>query len=186
MTTQIIPWAENYYAHFNGLDLTCPVCGLIYVAEYEQDQRYHRKWHREVVETFEPKPNAALARWRTPAGGDFIPVGQGDPKWLHKRLYRVAKMLKRENGYDFIMWSDAGNDYGGFLIVDPDGRALGGFAVQLDTDPPSLRWIWIAPPYRRRGWLRQSWKMLTERFPGIVPEPPFSPAAEAFFRPSML
>jgi hypothetical protein len=174
-------WAKNYYDHWDGHKRTCRVCGRNYVAEDEEDRRTHRRWHREVVETFDPKPNTALRQRRISLGEDFIQVRWGDPKWLHQRLYRIAKMLQRENGYDFPMWSDTGRETGGFLIVDLDGRALGGLAVRLE--PPRLRWIWVAPPYRCQGWMRRSWEMLSERFSGILPEPPFSPAAEAFFRP---
>jgi zinc-finger of acetyl-transferase ESCO len=178
-------WAKNYYQHWDGHKRTCPVCGMNFVAEDEGDRRLHRKWHREIVTTFDPKPNVALKRRRISIGEDFIPIRWGDPKWLHKRLYLIAKVLQHENGYDFPMWSAAGTETGGFLIVDGDGRALGGFAVRL-AQPTRLRWIWIAPPYRRQGWLRRSWGMLTARFPGILPEPPFSPAAEQFFKPLLL
>ena len=89
--------------------------------------------------------------------------------------------MRREKGYDFSMWSESGEESGGFLIADAEGRALGGFAIGPDDRSVVLRWIWVAPPYRRHGWMRRSWAMLTDRFPGIMPEPPLSPAAAKFF-----
>ena len=174
-------WAKDYYHHWDGMKGTCPVCGLNYVPDIEEDRRRHRNFHREVVTTFDPRPNASLKRRRATIGEDFLLVNWGDPKWLHRRLYLIARMLMRENGYDFPMWNESGSESRGFLIVDLEGRALGGFAVGHDRRSMTLRWIWIAPPYRRQGWMRRSWEMLTDRFPGIMPEPPFSPAAEQYF-----
>ena len=43
------------------------------------------------------------------------------------------------------------------------------------------RWIWIAPPYRWQGLLRDTWSMLTAKYDGILPAPPYSPEAARFF-----
>ena len=49
---------------------------------------------------------------------------------MHRRLAWIATVLKRENGYDFIMWDASGDDGQGFILTDSDGRALGGCAVR--------------------------------------------------------
>jgi hypothetical protein len=45
-----------------------------------------------------------------------------------------------------------------------------------------LDWVWIAPPYRRQGLLRKLWEMVSGRYPGILPEPPFSYEAAVFIQ----
>ena len=165
----------------------CPVCGLSYVKDSPTDRKIHRLYHREVVDTFEPRSNPALAR-RHALHGVFVPVTPLSPRWMHKRLYRIALMLKRENGYDFSMWDQYRDDDGiGYILTDEQGRALGGCAVRwrewTDRSPGwFLQWIWVAPPCRRQGLLRRTWEMLKGEYGGIFPEPPLSPAAAQFFR----
>ena len=147
-------WAKDYYHHWDGMKGTCPVCGLNYVTDIEEDRRLHRNFHREIVTTFDPTPNAALKRRRATIGEDFLLVNWADPKWLHRRLYLIARMLMRENGYDFPMWNESGSESGGFLIVDLEGRALGGFAVGHDRRSMTLRGLDRAAasgPARRAG-----------------------------------
>jgi len=168
----------------------CPVCGLNYVRGLSTDERYHRSYHRVVVETFEPQPDARLAKLHA-KHGDFVPITVRSPAWLHRRLYNIARMLNREMGYFLIMWGQPARHYRddghGYVFTDEDGRALGGCAVrwrEYTNAAPNwvLQWVWVVPQYRRRGLLRRAWRMLRERHAGIFPEPPFSRGAALFFR----
>jgi len=94
-----VNWAKDYYHHWDGMKGTCPVCGLNYVPDVEEDRRLHRNFHREVVTTFDPRPNAALKRRHATIGEDFLPVNWGDPKGLHRRLYLIARMLIHSCAY---------------------------------------------------------------------------------------
>jgi hypothetical protein len=149
-----------------------------------KDKARHHEHHRNVVDVFDPRPNHAL-RKRYEEDGTFVPVSSSGSS--SGRLYQIARMLMRENGYDVPPWDEKENDGHGYLIVDYEGRALGGTAVcwQEWTNSPAcwvLDWIWIAPPYRRQGMMRKTWEMCREKYPGIIPRPPFSAAAKAFFR----
>lgn len=43
-------------------DRSCPVCGLTYVRESEEDRRLHRARHRKVLQVYEPKPERGWPR----------------------------------------------------------------------------------------------------------------------------
>jgi hypothetical protein len=101
-------------------------------------------------------------------------------------LYGIAKAFRREMKFDFVQWCEIEDDGKGYIIADREGRALGGFVVRWRkyTDVPhhwALVWIWIAPDYRRQGWLRRTWEMVEGKYSGIIPEKPFSAGTEAFF-----
>jgi hypothetical protein len=179
-------WAAEFYSHppeARG----CQICGLHFAKDSPEDQTRHRKFHTQVVDTFAPRPNPTLRRLFLQYGS-FVPVRSSSPRWLRHRLYNVALMLQREQGYDFALWSEYGDDDGhGILVVGSDGRALGGAVVRWRrwSDRPDgwvLAWIWIAPPYRRQGWFRRTWETVSREFPGILPEPPYSVAAAAFIQ----
>jgi hypothetical protein len=90
-------------------------------------------------------------------------------------------------GYDFVQWGETGDDGHGYLVVDIQGRALGGVVVRwcLYKDcPPGwfLDWVWIAPTYRRQGLLKKLWETCDRQYPGILPRPPFSLAAAMFIQ----
>ncbi len=171
------PYAKELY-HRELDDDACPVCGSLYVKELPEDQKKHRSFHARTMSVFEPKPSKALAKLHTKFGC-YVPVTAHSPTWMHRRLAWIAAILKRENGYDCTMWDASGDDGQGFIVTDSDGRALGGCAVRWreGSDEPAcwaLQWIWVAPPYRRQGLLRNTWSMLTAKYDGIIPEPPYS------------
>ena len=163
----------------------CPVCSFSYIKGALEDELQHRAYHRETLEVFEPSADAALSREHA-LHGRFVPVTAASARWLHRRLYNIARMLNRENGYDFIMWGEDGDDGDGYIITSPTGRALGGCSMRWRDDwedaPPvwALQWIWIAPPYRRQGLMRDTWTMLTGKYGAVFPEPPYSLAAARF------
>ncbi len=178
------PYAQELYKR-SLLDDACPVCGLFYVKELPEERRHHRSFHARMLLVFEPKPNKALAK-RHAKFGRYVPLTSQSPTWMNRRLHWIARVLHRENSYDFIMWPESGGDGEGFILTDSDGRALGGCAVQWCewSDAPAcwvLQWIWIAPPYRRQGLLRDTWSMLTTKYDGIIPDRPYSPEAARFF-----
>ena len=178
------PYAQELYGQKLSDD-ACPVCGFPYVKELPEDQRHHRSFHACFLSVFEPKPNKALSTLHA-RFGHYVPLTAQSPTWLNRRLYRIARALRWENNYDYPMWSESGCDAPGFILTDSDGRALGGCAVEWGewSDVRAryvLQWIWIAPPYRRQGLLRDTWSMLTAKYDGILPAPPYSPEAARFF-----
>ena len=178
------PYAQELYRR-SLLDDDCRVCGFSYVKELPEERRYHRSFHARMLSVFEPKPNKALAK-RHAEFGHYVPVTSQSPTWMNRRLHWISRVLHRENNYDFIMWPESGCDGQGFILTDSDGRALGGCAAQWCewSDAPAcwvLQWIWIAPPYRRQGLLRDTWSMLTAKYDGIIPDRPYSPEAARFF-----
>lgn len=179
------PYAKEFYNNLPRGD-ACPVCGLSYVMDSPDDQRTHRAYHREVVETFEPRPVPTLAELHAEYG-TFIPVRAWSPIWLRKRLYRIGLMFKRELGFDFQP-CDLSYDPGyGYILTDADGRAIGGCMARwkiYEDAPPNwvLAWIWIVPSHRRNGLMKQAWETVKSEYEGIEPDPPFSRAAAKFFR----
>jgi hypothetical protein len=84
------------------------------------------------------------------------------------------------------MYSKTGDPADGYLIAEPDGRAVGGFVVrwiEFSNAPAQLilSWVWIAPSHRRCGLMRTAWLMVKDKYPGIDPDPPFSKGAAQFF-----
>jgi hypothetical protein len=163
------PYAKEFY-YRSARDGACPVCGVLYMEGPAEDERYHRAEHRMVIETFEPRPNAKLARLHT-RYGTFIPVRRNSLKWLRNRLYRIGLMFRRERGVDFPPYDENEDDGEGYILVDADGRALGGCTVrwqEYSNAPPRwvLAWIWIIPSHRRKGLLRATWEMAKSGYPG--------------------
>ena len=164
--------------HDRVSDRACEVCGFLYVKELTDDRKLHRSFHNRTLSVFEPKPNKVLAKMHAKYGR-YLRVTRESPTWIHKRLHYIATVLSRENGYSFIMWNEHGDDGPGYILTDGRGLALGGCALRWRewTNAPAswmLQWIWIAPPYRRQGLLRDTWLMLTSQYAGIMPESPFS------------
>ena len=102
MPTAIKDYAREFYSRLPA-QRVCQVCGLDYVKDLPQYERLHRSFHREVLETFDPKPNAALAKQHAQFG-TFVPINTCSPAWMHKRMFRIARNLTREAGYKFTMW----------------------------------------------------------------------------------
>lgn len=177
------PYAREFYSH-ELHEGACPVCGLLYAKDLPSDQKLHRSFHARNLAVFAPKPNKALAK-RYAQSGRYIRITADSPKWMHRRLALIAAMFKREFGCDFVMWEESGDDGIGFILSDQDGRAQGGCALRWrkwSNAAPCwvLQWIWVAPPYRRQGILRDTWCMLTKKFAGVIPEWPYSPAMAQF------
>jgi hypothetical protein len=164
-------------------DGLCPICDLMYVKGNPDDERQHRSRRRMVLKITEPKPEPSFAKFQT----EFIPA---TTRRLSKRLYQIAWTFKREMRFDFVQWSETGDDGRGYLMVSDDGRVVGGFVVRWHQGRRrrdgqagwSPSWIWVARAYRRQGWLRRTWSVVVNRYPGIEPEGPLSEGSYAFFR----
>ena len=176
------PYASEFYSHELHKN-ACPVCGFLYARDLPSDRKLHRSFHARTLSVFEPRPNKALAK-RHAQSGRYIRVTASSPKWMHRRLALIATMFKREFGCDFIMWDESGDGVG-YIFSDREGRACGGCALRWrewsDAAPTwALQWIWVAPPYRRQGILRETWCILTNKFPDLIPEWPYSPGMAQF------
>src|SRR6516165_82058 len=180
-------WRSRMLGHWE--ERRCPVCGLLYVRESENDRRVHRSRHRQVLQVYEPKPDLRLAALYAEHGA-FVPLDSRSPRWLCSRLGGMATMFRREFGYDFAPYCAAERDpvpswcpppapARHWLIGTADGRPIGGLSARWReySDAPSCwvwAWVWVIPSERRAGHVSRCWMMLKSELPEIVPEPPFS------------
>jgi hypothetical protein len=93
-------YARTWRSWIGDSEFRCAVCGLVYARESENDRRVHRSRHRQVLQVYEPKPDPRLAALYI-EHGPFIPIDDHSPRWLCNRLDGMAKMFRRELGYDF-------------------------------------------------------------------------------------
>lgn len=172
----------------NAHECCCPVCGLLYVKDSENDRRIHRARHRKVLQVYEPKPMAALAACYA-KHGSFLQLDSHSPRLLRQRLADMAMMFRRELGFDFAPY-EATEDYDEpshhWLIISANGRAIGGMSARwrIYSDAPAQwvwAWAWVIPAERRGGHTQRCWDMLRAKIPGIKPEPPFSYPIAKFF-----
>jgi GNAT superfamily N-acetyltransferase len=147
---------------------------MLYVKELPEDRRTHGAFHRAVVNVFEPKPSITLAKLYS-RHGQLVPVRWDSPQPVRRRLADMSRVIKREFGCDFTMYSETGDPGDGYLIAEPDGRAVGGFVVrwiEFSNAPAQwiLSWVWVVPSHRRRGLMQTVWLMVVGKYPGIDPE----------------
>jgi acetyltransferase ESCO-like protein len=121
-------WAREFYeepprAH------GCQVCGLHYLRTLPEDRAQHRRHHQQVIRIFSPSPSATLKK-EFDEQGKFVPVRASSKRFLRHRLYEIALMFRREGGYDFVQWDETSDDGHGYLLIDAEGRALGGAVVR--------------------------------------------------------
>ena len=172
--------SRNYAQTWKDWSGGCPVCGLTYAANVEEDRRYHRTTHRKVLETHEPKP-VGLA-------DGFLRIDSDSRLALRNRLENIGRMFRHELAFDFLPYcADPEADLPGhhWLIVK-DRRPIGGLSVRwrkYSDAPPRWvwAWVWVIPSERRSGWMERCWEMVRAEFPGIDPEFPLSFAAAKFF-----
>jgi GNAT superfamily N-acetyltransferase len=178
-------YAREFYKRPDADKGACPVCNLCY-AEYDSnDRKLHRTFHKAVVDTFDPRPNKLLAKEHA-KHGTFVPVGPRSVRQLRVRLGNIGRAFKNEFGAGWIQYDQHGDDGHGFIIAAADGRALGGTTIRLREGQNGewkfvMAWVWVAPAFRRQGLMRATWETAAKRFPGLLPEPPFSQNAAAFF-----
>lgn len=166
--------------------LTSCDCGMTYMKGLPSDDKAHRHTHRRRHAILEPTPNRqfAAARQRDPLGAPWVDARS--PLWKHERMYRRAFAFKRELGYDFTQWAEKpayDPEPVGFLFGDAEDRIVGAAAFRPQPDearPWRLDWIWLAPGFRRQGYLARHWERFRQRFGEFDIEPPVSEAMKAF------
>lgn len=150
--------------------------------------RLHRNYHRTFLAVLEPKPDFRLMP------DSLHPVTAKSKRWEHLLLFRRAEQFRREFHYDFNQWEhpdDRKDPKGrGFLFIDGTGAVVGACAFRwrnwADAPPGwAMQWMWLCPRARRTGILTKYWPVFREMFGDFLPEPPFSPAMEAFFAKQM-
>lgn len=169
------------------VSVICPDCG----AEYDRgnpDSTYaHRKEHRRRVKYMQPVPSIRLLQARN-VDTDAAWVTSKSPAWKHNEMYERALAFKREFHYDFTQWGSHGRDDDpnarGFLFSNEAGAITGACAFRLRINDEcsrwGLQWVWIAPQYRRDGYLTRQWKIFRSKFGDFTVEAPVSPAMAAF------
>jgi len=161
---------------------------MLYVPKVAEDRLMHRERHREVIQTYEPKPLAVIARSYA-EHGTFVPLNACSPLTLRRRLENMGRMFKREEGYDFPPYeaSEDGDRTGRhWMIVSQDGRAIGGLSArwrEYSNAPARWQWawVWVIPAERRSGWMHRCWTMIRNEISEIEPELPLSIPAARFF-----
>lgn len=86
-------YATEFYKDPQKHEGTCPVCNMLFVKELAEDRRFHRAFHRSVVDVFEPKPSITLAKLYRPHG-QIVPV-RWDRPWV-SRLCALGARRKRK------------------------------------------------------------------------------------------
>ena len=178
-------YAREFFKHSDTFEDTCPVCNLTYAREEPADHRLHRAFHRDVVDVFEPKTSITLAKLHK-QHGQFVPVRWDSARAVRRRLVNISRVFRKEFGAGFTMYEENNDPGHGFLIAEPDGRAVGGFVVrwiEYSNAPAcwTLCWVWVAPSHRRRGLMNAAWLMVKQNYEGIEPDPPFSKGAALSF-----
>ncbi len=172
---------------------TCEICHMTYCTDIRSDVAMHRRRHAKFQSSLEPKPNhkfLAHLQQLPPSVGEIVTVKS--PAWLHREVYRRARVFKIEFQYDFTQWG-GGETYKNkdlkwqghlFDVNSGNGPAglIGGACAFYAKTPWlwSLSWVWIAPQYRRSGLLTQRWNSFLERYGDFILEHPFSPAMQRF------
>ena len=113
-----------------------------------------------------------------------------------RAVYKLAYFFKREFSYDFIQYSDHGEDglekCQAFIWTKPDYAdnyvVIGACCFRLREYKNykscwGLQWIWFHPYARNNGLLSKSWPFFEERFRiDFHVEPPLSKAMNGFLQ----
>lgn len=166
---------------------TCSVCGIEYVSGLPKERHRHRKHHLEYVSCSDPQPHAKL-RELGPLPRLILRVDSESPAWMRREMHLRARMLKDEFDYG-LMWQSpnlpADTLSVGFLMVDDASRILGAYAFRPTEAGGTawiLKWVWIAPPFRRLGLLSAVWPRLRQEFGSFKLEKPLSDAMKWFLK----
>jgi hypothetical protein len=120
----------------------------------------------------------------------LIPVGPASGRSLRKAVHELAKLFRREFGYDFVQWSvkETNPRTEAFLWCSESWS----FQVPLGAvcfrwrewkDAPagwSLDWIWMHPFERRHGHLSTAWPFFSKLYGDFHVAPSLSPAMSSF------
>ncbi len=166
----------------------CPECKQTYAKGDRDDGISHRRYHNKWMAVERPSPDPRFAALSTPAG--IVQVDARSPLWLRKAMHARALHFKRELHFDFVQWDieekDGPDRCVGFLFASDDGSTIAGACTfrlrEYANRAPTwaMQWMWLAPPYRRRGILTRHWPSFIARFGAFRLERPLSDAMRAF------
>ncbi|MDD1962915.1 GNAT family N-acetyltransferase [Pseudomonas sp. 39004] len=147
----------------------CSICRLSYVQNNPADERRHSTLHQERMSTINPQPDPRVIALMPVKDGSLL-VEPDSPLWMHDEVLKRARAFRLEFGYDRVQWDGSSDnaaspEWRGHLFVSDEGAIAGacGFYGEA-ASPPELHWIWLAPPYRRRGLLKAAWPSLTRSY----------------------
>lgn len=159
----------RYEAPLETEFVTCDECQSEYLQNDPAEERRHAKEHEERMSTLKPQPDARVISLM-PVEERSLLVDPDSPLWMHGEVLKRAQAFRREFGYDRVQWDGSDDNAGppewrGHLFISDDGAIAGacGFYAE-DQASWELHWIWLAPPYRRRGLLRAVWPALVNRY----------------------
>jgi hypothetical protein len=122
----------------------------------------------------------------------IMPVRYDSPFRHRQAVYRIAKMFRREMGFDFVQYGHNGNetdeDCVAWLFFPGDceyltaGRvhACGAACFRLREDVWAMQWVWLYPLVRRKGILSGVWDFLKLQHGDFTIEEPLSDAMTSF------
>lgn len=182
----------GYRERREPVETVCPHCKYTWYRGDPDSSAAHRRQHKRRMAVLDPKPHQLmLEAMKTEPEPEL--VTSASPPWKHQEMYDRALKFKREEGYDFVQWQsrkgEEDSKVRGFLLTESDGTIVGAIAFRWRewTDAPAswgLQFVWIAPPFRRKGILSRRWKMFRERFGNFVVEGPVSDSMSNFLKRS--
>jgi hypothetical protein len=128
--------------------------------------------------------------------GEPIAVTWESPLKLRREVERFAIYFRREFSYDFQQFSATEKPkkeqpYAAYLFTNETnhyprvwvGACCFRWRKYQDAEPRwGAQWAWLHPYYRGKGILSGAWDRFHELHGNFLPEPPYSPAMEAFLR----
>ncbi|QVL21431.1 hypothetical protein KH389_12965 [Pseudomonas qingdaonensis] len=160
---------SKYEAPLETPIVECSICRLSYVQNDPADERRHSSIHQDRMSTINPQPDPRVIALMPVKDGSLL-VGPDSPLWMHDEVLKRARAFRLEFGYDRVQWdgsadNPASPEWRGHLFVSDEGAIAGacGFYAEA-ASPRELHWIWLAPPYRRKGLLKAAWPSLTKTY----------------------
>jgi GNAT superfamily N-acetyltransferase len=166
----------------------CSECGVEWYRGDPDSSASHRREHQSRMRYLDPQPSPQMLAARL-TDDDAEHVDSESAVWKHEEVYARALAFKREKRYDFVQWTKSGDtdpEAHAYLFTSKSGVIVGACAFRLRSFEGlaekryGLQWIWVAPQYRRQGFLRQRWKRLRERHGDFWIEPPVSEDMRSF------
>lgn len=137
--------------------------------------------------------NIKQIRWDLPSKyyGQVITVREDSYKPLKVGFQEIARLFRREEGYDFVQYIANENNKNciGYAVVANHykGRPLiGGYCFRLreydEYKGWALQWCWLHPWIRGNGYTKELWPHFLEKFGDFLVEPPLSHAMNYFLK----
>jgi hypothetical protein len=177
------------------MSITCPLCGLTYVPDWEPDQKQHAERHARILEAINPNPDVRFVKEVARTGGRPLFVCCLSPDWVHEATHNRSLAFANEVPEGKTAWPRDGSimpvECHCYLFADdtetlPSGAIAGacGFNHINYSDGTSgkwLEWIWLCPTVRRKGILERQWAWLRQEN-GDFGFQPVTKAMEGFAR----